>query len=477
MATVEVFGSKLRLEPKNKVTIVMLSGGVDSVYVLAKLLKETDDLILAHHIHLVNAEGRYKVEADRCRKIVAWCRENIRKFEYSESAIDHRGLARKGFDIIAVAFEAGIVGRSYFQKFETRADRWIFGLCREEEQDQNRRRHIINACNATSFPFPPPELYRLPVISKADQLKYMGKELADLCWTCRTPVWLENGGFEECGQCPTCKIMQRSRSELATDVDRDNFERTGLENVFSRPPESVPDIPKEPERTIEPQWVGEDASAYNSKSQKATLVMLSGGVDSVYILAKLLQETDDLIVAHHIHMVNGEGRFSVEAKQTRQIVTWFKENFRDFEYSESAIDHRGLYDMGFDIISVGYEAGIVNRSFELRHDRPFDRWTTGWCAEEEAFPGRAAHITAICAASSYPLMPPEYFHLPVIPKLDQIKYLPEELRELCWTCRRPIWKEDGSFEECGICMTCRLMDTVRKGLDIAAVKSRTGSKK
>ena len=45
-------------EAPARTTLVMLSGGVDSVYRLVKLLRETDDEVLAHHVHLVNIEQR-----------------------------------------------------------------------------------------------------------------------------------------------------------------------------------------------------------------------------------------------------------------------------------------------------------------------------------------------------------------------------------------------------------------------------------
>ncbi|MEH6528134.1 MAG: hypothetical protein V7723_18865 [Sneathiella sp.] len=204
-----------------------------------------------------------------------------------------------------------------------------------------------------------------------------------------------------------------------------------------------------------------------SQRPTATLVMLSGGIDSVYVLAKILKETDDIVIAHHIHMVNGEGRFKVEAQSCIKIVDWCRKNYREFGYSETAIDHRGLFSMGYDMIAVAYEAGIINRAFEGKYGRSLDRWVCGWCAEEKPMPGRAPHTIAMCAASSHPAEPPELFHLPVISKADQIRYLPDALLDLCWTCRRPIWNEDGSFDECGECITCELMKDVRQELAIA----------
>ena len=55
-------------------SVLMLSGGIDSVSVLKRILLETDESLYVHHIHLKNNEGfeykRYKKEAEAVRKIV-----------------------------------------------------------------------------------------------------------------------------------------------------------------------------------------------------------------------------------------------------------------------------------------------------------------------------------------------------------------------------------------------------------------------
>jgi tRNA(Ile)-lysidine synthase TilS/MesJ len=50
--------------------LVMLSGGIDSVFTLTRLLKETDLVIHAHHIALYNCEKRGNAEAESLRKLV-----------------------------------------------------------------------------------------------------------------------------------------------------------------------------------------------------------------------------------------------------------------------------------------------------------------------------------------------------------------------------------------------------------------------
>ena len=70
----------------------MLSGGIDSVSVLKRILLETDESLYVHHIHLKNNEGfefeRYKKESEAVRKIVPYMKKTFRNFNYTESTID-----------------------------------------------------------------------------------------------------------------------------------------------------------------------------------------------------------------------------------------------------------------------------------------------------------------------------------------------------------------------------------------------------
>ena len=194
-----------------------------------------------------------------------------------------------------------------------------------------------------------------------------------------------------------------------------------------------------------------------------TLVMMSGGVDSVYALWALLTGTDDTILVHHINFANAEGRHSIEALRSRQIVDYLSAKVRPFNYSESTIDHRGLAWFGYDIVAVGFEAGLIAHSYLRNHHRPVDRWTIGTCREEGHWQGRFRHVEACCAANCFPHPPPDFFLLPPIPKQEQIARLPEELVALTWGCRHPVLTHRG-IEACAICTTCRrLIDGAGSG--------------
>ena len=191
-------------------TIVMFSGGIDSAYTLVKLLKETTDELLVHHIHFVNAEGRHRIEADRAYRIVAFCEKTYRPFTYTESGLDHRAFTFFGFDMIGVGFEAGLVAHSYRNETGHMPVRWTIGSCAEEARNTTRWPHVLACMAANCFPEAPPAYFGLPIISKVDEIAYLPDDIVDMAWTCRRPVW-SNGTAYECGRCKTCKVMAAVR--------------------------------------------------------------------------------------------------------------------------------------------------------------------------------------------------------------------------------------------------------------------------
>ena len=212
-----------------------------------------------------------------------------------------------------------------------------------------------------------------------------------------------------------------------------------------------PDILLEDEEAWK-KWANED---------RVSLVMFSSGIDSAYTLVKLLAETKHRVLVHHIHFINDEGRFEVEAARSREIIQQCEKLYRPFFYSESSIDHRQFPFFGYDIISVGFEAGIVAHSYQFSNDRMIDGWTIGTCTEEGHWNERFKHAKACCAANCFPHEAPPFFMLPMVTKKEEMESLPKEVLDLCWTCRWPVKKEN-EFQECGQCKTCLLMKEVRE---------------
>ena len=195
------------------------------------------------------------------------------------------------------------------------------------------------------------------------------------------------------------------------------------------------------------------------KPRRSTLVMFSSGVDSTWTLMKLLRDTGDEIFAHHIHFINNEGRHRAEADSIRNLVAELRE-IRPFHYSETTLDRRNMRWFGFDVMSVGFEAGICAHSFFEARGRGMDRWTIGTCIEEGHNEERFAHAEACMRANCYPGPAPEFFLLPMVTKAQEVADLGPKLTDLCWTCRRPV-KDGDNWLPCGICQTCKLMETAR----------------
>ncbi len=198
-------------------------------------------------------------------------------------------------------------------------------------------------------------------------------------------------------------------------------------------------------------------------TKKVTLVMLSGGLDSVYTLWKLLTETDDTVLVHHINFVNFERRYVIEAERCRKIVEYLQKQVREFQYSETTLDRRSQLFAGYDTMACGYEVGIVASSFLLKHNRAVDRWTVGSCLEEGGWSARWRYVEDSVKSSAYPLQAPEFFTLPIVSKQEEIDAVPSELLRLTWACRRPILTEAG-YEPCGVCQTCKLFAQTSHGI-------------
>jgi len=185
------------------------------------------------------------------------------------------------------------------------------------------------------------------------------------------------------------------------------------------------------------------------------LIMLSGGIDSVYALHDALTNTDHDIIAHHINFINIEGRLAPEHVACRKILEWSRKNLREFGYSESTLDRRTMNYYGFDLVAVAYEAGLVAQSYRFRENRPVDYWRGGYCLEDQpTWTKRDFHMDAACCAASYPFEPPDYLYAPLLSKRAEVEALPEELVRLTWGCRRPV-VEKKSTTPCGKCKTCR----------------------
>jgi 7-cyano-7-deazaguanine synthase in queuosine biosynthesis len=181
------------------------------------------------------------------------------------------------------------------------------------------------------------------------------------------------------------------------------------------------------------------------------LAMYSGGLDSLGMIYKLLTEAeykDYSIHIHHVHNKNVENRWRAEKIAVDQAVKELRALGFEFVYSESEIGSqpygtRFLFDtdtMNFfagyicsvnpDIkkVAMGMQANDANQTLEDRRVRA-NNILRAFTDAEKIFP------------------------VETMTKREIYDMLPASLRNLFWSCRRPVYTEK-SIAPCGKCDTC-----------------------
>lgn len=192
--------------------------------------------------------------------------------------------------------------------------------------------------------------------------------------------------------------------------------------------------------------------------EKVTIVMLSGGVDSTGALYRLLKETDNYIIAHHIDFVNRENRAGVERVVCDRVVKWLQENVRSFDYTQSSwvwpFPH-----IGWDVINTMYFGGLLAKSF-VGPDREVSLGIGDTKDDFGAYQWKSplAQAIGLIAALEDPRKPRQFTPVIVQPIIDLTKkeiveMIPPELFELTWSCRKPII-EGSTTRTCGECSAC-----------------------
>lgn len=180
-------------------------------------------------------------------------------------------------------------------------------------------------------------------------------------------------------------------------------------------------------------------------------MMYSGGLDSLGTVYKLLTDPEYALYRihiHHVHNRNVEQRDRAEAIAVTAALNELERLGHSFVYSESEISsppYNGKFM--FDTDSMNFFAGYicsVNPDIELI--------AMGMQANDdsESLGQRRQRANAILAAFTtvkkiYPVLN--------MTKREIYDSLPESLRDMFWSCRRPQYTEK-SIAPCGRCDTC-----------------------
>ena len=185
--------------------------------------------------------------------------------------------------------------------------------------------------------------------------------------------------------------------------------------------------------------------------QQAILAMYSGGLDSLGMTYKLLTDPeykDYVIHIHHVHQRNVEHRDRAEAVVVEMVLKELERLGFSFVYSESEIGsqpYNGKFM--FDTDSINFFAGYlcsVNPNIK--------KVAMGMQANDSnhSLEDRRKRANAILAAFT----PVEKIY----PVLDMTKReiyasLPNTLKNMFWSCRRPVYSEK-NIAPCLKCDTC-----------------------
>ena len=197
----------------------------------------------------------------------------------------------------------------------------------------------------------------------------------------------------------------------------------------------------------------------NIPTEHNYLLMLSGGLDSAAGFYHLLR-TGHRFAAHHVRIINGEGRAPHERKAVNDVLEWTRTARLPGRYifSESTTDYgRGKLWLR-DRHVWSFWAGAIFRAqpeldtlFLSRHADDFNHsgheTAETVAARREQANEEIQGIISSIAGREVELVAPFL----EIPKRDLIASIPPELAQRAWYCRRPV----GGHVKCGRCFTCK----------------------
>ena len=185
--------------------------------------------------------------------------------------------------------------------------------------------------------------------------------------------------------------------------------------------------------------------------QQTILAMYSGGLDSlgmIYLLLTDPEYKDYDIHIHHVHNKNVEQRWRAEAIAVERAVKELTQLGFEFEYSESEINTQPFgRRFLFDTDSMNFFAGYV-----CSVNPNIKKVAMGMQANDA---NQTLEERRVRAAKILEAFTPAEKIYPVLNMTKREIYdsLPESLRDLFWSCRKPIYSEK-NIAPCLKCDTC-----------------------
>lgn len=191
------------------------------------------------------------------------------------------------------------------------------------------------------------------------------------------------------------------------------------------------------------------------------LCLFSGGLDSTGVLYRLLTDEQYAkydIQVHHINLVNVEQRHIAEARAVAECIHWFNNNCeKSFKYTANTIEYTWLKSVPLDAEVSNFMAGII-----INNTRENYKYIAFGKTKNDS----NRSITSLSDDLLEATIKKETDVKKVYPVEDMTKgeiyhYLPEELRKLTWSCRKPKY-EKGNPIACTRCTPCKDIAEIEK---------------
>ena len=185
--------------------------------------------------------------------------------------------------------------------------------------------------------------------------------------------------------------------------------------------------------------------------QQIILAMYSGGLDSLGMVYKLLTDPeykDYVLHIHHVHNRNVEHRNQAEAVVVERVLKELEHMGFSFIYSESEIasqpyNGQFMYDTDSINFFAGYICSVNPRIKKVAMGMQANDHNQR--LEERRIRANKIFTAFTDAEKIFPVLD--------MTKREIYDSLPESLRDMFWSCRRPVYSEK-NIAPCGRCDTC-----------------------
>lgn len=201
--------------------LLMFSGGLDSTGALWNLLQDSKHRIHLHHLHLFNQERRAKAENIAVKNILSYLSKKYNTIKYSESY--HQYPSYLHIDNNTKVTYQNFMFDSDIYNFIAATicfclpdiKKVAIGRTKSDHNSDVIERAVRGNKLLEIFAPNIEKIYPVEHLTKCEIYNILPKELRDMTWSCRTPVYnIKENIFKECKKCKTCLELNEIKNGI-----------------------------------------------------------------------------------------------------------------------------------------------------------------------------------------------------------------------------------------------------------------------